>query len=601
MTIRQPLPAIAACAVVVTALAGFLGNYGFHPEEARYAEIAREMLTSGDWLRPRLNGALYFEKPPLAPWLGAFLLQLFPQSPEWALRPVTAASGLLAIGSLAYFCYKTAGRASAIAAALLLATIPLATAFSRTFATDGLFYGLLTFALAMLGVETLQKRARAIPLLLAGAALGLASLARSPIVAFAIYGPVACFAALEHAGWRPRQNFGAALRFIIISIALPAAAAAAIAGPWFYQIQRAEPAFFDDFFVKHHFGRIDAPENEKALHREPFWFYLPALLGALGPLALAFLYSCVSLRSKIFNWSGGAESKHLRFAAFATAWIFVLFTILSGKRSPYILPALPWCAVLLASTACAAIVDRKVSRMLAICLLPACAAAVAVFVLLNLMTTGLDPAFPIAVRGLFLAAALGATAWPAFELWRGRTVIAGYIYSGFVAILFCILSIQLQRLERVEELTINIGSKAREFDLSDSGQKMLANEIAARAGAGDIIAQHGRFRHALNFYTNRRTMIFGSLGELAFGYERNLAKSTGGDPSIPPRYKEKEFLPFLTGKQRLFAIGSWNDFFDTPPRADPALAQLCTKNHNNAFVYVLARRGGLIAFTNRAP
>src|SRR6266540_3484389 len=54
-------------------------------DEGRYAEIPREMVASGDWLTPRLNGYKYLEKPPLQYWATAASFSLFGQN-EWAAR-----------------------------------------------------------------------------------------------------------------------------------------------------------------------------------------------------------------------------------------------------------------------------------------------------------------------------------------------------------------------------------------------------------------------------------------------------------------------------------------------------------------------------------
>ena len=59
-------------ALVVATLFVPLGAGPFsEPDEARYAEISREMLATGDWVTPRLNGIPYFVKPPLLFWLTA--------------------------------------------------------------------------------------------------------------------------------------------------------------------------------------------------------------------------------------------------------------------------------------------------------------------------------------------------------------------------------------------------------------------------------------------------------------------------------------------------------------------------------------------------
>jgi len=61
------------------------------PDEARYAEIPREMITTGNWVSPHLNGLRYFEKPVLGYWLTGISMQLFGDN-AFAMRLPSALS-----------------------------------------------------------------------------------------------------------------------------------------------------------------------------------------------------------------------------------------------------------------------------------------------------------------------------------------------------------------------------------------------------------------------------------------------------------------------------------------------------------------------------
>src|SRR6476661_3213698 len=80
-----------------------------HPDEGRYAEIAREMAVTGDWVTPRLNGIKYFEKPPLQYWLTAASFRAF-EVDEWTARLPGALAGFLTILIVGYVGSSIASR-----------------------------------------------------------------------------------------------------------------------------------------------------------------------------------------------------------------------------------------------------------------------------------------------------------------------------------------------------------------------------------------------------------------------------------------------------------------------------------------------------------
>ncbi|HEX4763601.1 MAG TPA: phospholipid carrier-dependent glycosyltransferase, partial [Usitatibacter sp.] len=81
--------------LAAVALAVGIDNLGrplANPDEGRYSEISREMVASGDWVTPRLNGIKYFEKPPLQYWFTAAAYKAF-EVDEWTTRLAPAGGG----------------------------------------------------------------------------------------------------------------------------------------------------------------------------------------------------------------------------------------------------------------------------------------------------------------------------------------------------------------------------------------------------------------------------------------------------------------------------------------------------------------------------
>ena len=91
----------------------------FNPDEGRYAEIPREMLSGGDWVIPHLNGLDYIEKPPLQYWATAVTYRLLGVS-EFSARLYTALTALAAVAVIGFLGKRLWGNGAGWRAAAVL-------------------------------------------------------------------------------------------------------------------------------------------------------------------------------------------------------------------------------------------------------------------------------------------------------------------------------------------------------------------------------------------------------------------------------------------------------------------------------------------------
>src|SRR2546423_6430597 len=149
------------------------------PDEPRYAEIAREMFVSGDWISPRLCGCLWFEKPALVYWMSGLGYRLFGVNELAARLPIATPATLTLL--LVYFVTRRlASPRAAFIMALVLATCGMFIGYGRVTSPDMPLTAALTAAL-LAGFMGTQAGGRKRPILWPSTAggIGAALLAHS--------------------------------------------------------------------------------------------------------------------------------------------------------------------------------------------------------------------------------------------------------------------------------------------------------------------------------------------------------------------------------------------------------------------------------------
>jgi 4-amino-4-deoxy-L-arabinose transferase-like glycosyltransferase len=420
---------LAALLALAAAWFGTLGERRLiKPDEGRYGEIPREMVASGDWLTPRLNGLKYFEKPPLQYWATAAAYSVFGVS-EWATRLWGALTGFAGV-LLAFFVgRRLQGEAAGFAAAAVLASAALYAVMSQVATLDmstAFFLALAVFATLLAQLDGAPPRARRAWMLAGWAAMALATLSKGLIGFVLPMGAVGLYVL-----WQ--RDFGLLKRLHI----LPGAALfLAIAAPWFAAVSAANPEFARFFFVHEHFERFLTTQHER---KGPLWYFVPVLL-------LGFLPWLLSLAGGLWRAVRRAEPGAFRPARFLVAWcvvVFAFFSVSSSKLPPYLLPIFPALAVLVGAQLAGA------SRGL----LAAQAALMALLGFALLAALGLMGAAPAWVRSgeqlaayrPWLLAAAAALALPALGAawlgWRGRRLASVFALAagGFACALLTLL------------------------------------------------------------------------------------------------------------------------------------------------------------------
>lgn len=307
------------------------------PDEPRYAQVAREMAQTGDWITPRLAGIHWFEKPALTYWLAALGYKLFGVS-EFAARCGVA---LLASGGvllLYWFGRRVHSARFGYLSAATLITCGLWPGFARAVTFDlplsvSLELALLCFFLWERQPAKLAKKNAlwwvcCFALGLAVLAKGLAGL----VLPALIVGPYLLLTRRWKIVLQPRSLLVGAMIFLIT------------AALWYApMLWRHGREFIDEFFVAHHFQRYT---SNKYKHPQPFYFFfLVTLAGSLpwSSFLLAGVAQTWRERYKLL-----AETERLRL--FLWLWVLgpLVFFSLSGSKLPgYILPIFPALALLI--------------------------------------------------------------------------------------------------------------------------------------------------------------------------------------------------------------------------------------------------------------
>ncbi len=458
------------------------------PDEARYAEIPREMLNSGNWIVPHLDGLRYFEKPPLGYWVGAVAIALFGENP-FAVRLPSA----IATATTAYLVYLFAGytgarREIAVLAATIYLTFLEVYVVGTTNILDSLLALFLTAAIvfAYKAASDQITSASRVSWVLSGVFMGCAFLTKG-FLAFA----VPAIVLLPWIAWEGHW------RMLTGRAWLALAAIVIVALPWSLLVFAKETDFWNYFFWVEHIKRFFA---DNAQHKAPFYYFIVYL-----PL---FAFPWISLLPAALKGlrrpANGPERGAKRLLWLWLVLPFLFFSASNGKLPAYILPCFVPLAVLIA-VGLERNLERADDRLFDI----------------GVLFNALILACLFSVVVISQSFGIGFRLYEASESWRAVFLAASLLAAAALAPV-AILARRAEAKLLGAVLMLCPVLLALHFVMPDEAWrhqapgKLLA---PARTGIPDnaVVISDGSTIHAVTWYLKRNDIYLSDAGELEYG------------------------------------------------------------------------------------
>jgi len=414
------------------------------PDEPRYAEVAREMFESSDYVSTRLCGCLWFEKPALLYWVASVSYRVLGVN-ELAARIPSAASACLMVLILYYAVAALVSRRMGMIVAAVAATSGIIIGYGRVAAPDMLLTAAMTCAvLAGFAAVTGDANRRTARWALCGAALGLGALAKGLVAIVLVPVIIGAFMLFQ-------RRLGA-LR--LAGLAALSGCCVLVCALWYLPVTlRHRWLFVDEFLIKHHFNRYTSDQFH---HPQPFYFFL--VVAILGTLPWApFMIPALGRIRRLKPLESRIES--LLMLAWLWAGVPLLFFSLSGSKLPgYILPVFPALAIVIGFEVEKYISgERSLSLRVAGWILAGVVTCLPAVLILYLRRFNIDAPFGRWIfAGLLLvcaAAALGSVILKREKLLPATTVAA--VCVAVVAVVLLSLS-QLNETQSLKPMSLDV-------------------------------------------------------------------------------------------------------------------------------------------------